>query len=286
MEESSLTQKISKQIVVGLQGTGKTTFLAALWYVVESGELSNSLQLDKLEGNREYINSLTEGWLSYKTLPRTTQWTPQIISMKLKEHGQENPIEIVFPDVSGESFESQWRDRKMEKRYAEFVREANGILLFLHPEKINKPKSIDLLNDMTGIDSNVTDVENSKPWTPEDAPTQVILVDLLQFVLSLTIFQRIKLAIIISAWDSLYSINQIPSQWFEKNLPLLYQYLQANSSLFCTKIFGVSAQGGDLEKDKIKLKQIDKPSERIKVIEEHQENHDITIPIRWLVGAI
>ena len=41
-----------RQLVVGLPGSGKTTFLAALWYLVVWGEVATALRLDRLHGNR------------------------------------------------------------------------------------------------------------------------------------------------------------------------------------------------------------------------------------------
>ena len=38
------------QLVVGLPGSGKTTFLAALWHALESAEVSLALQLTEVHG--------------------------------------------------------------------------------------------------------------------------------------------------------------------------------------------------------------------------------------------
>lgn len=36
--------------IIGMPNSGKTTFLAALWHLVTSGEVKSSLALDHLEG--------------------------------------------------------------------------------------------------------------------------------------------------------------------------------------------------------------------------------------------
>ena len=43
-------------LMAGLPGTGKTTFLAALWHVAKSHEVEGSMRLEKREGDQEYLN--------------------------------------------------------------------------------------------------------------------------------------------------------------------------------------------------------------------------------------
>ena len=42
----------SKVLLVGLSGSGKTTYLAALWHLLEAGECSASFQIGMLQPNR------------------------------------------------------------------------------------------------------------------------------------------------------------------------------------------------------------------------------------------
>jgi hypothetical protein len=54
-----------------------------------------------------------------------------------------------------------------------------------------------------------------------------------------------------------------------------------------SQIWGISAQGGDIDNAEIKnqLGEEQKPSHRIKVVDSSGErvSHDITIPIQWIV---
>ena len=60
-----------KQLVVGLPRTGKTSFIAALGHVVESGEVPNSLQLVDLGNVRDRVNAISKEWLGYREVDRT-----------------------------------------------------------------------------------------------------------------------------------------------------------------------------------------------------------------------
>jgi hypothetical protein len=92
----------------------------------------------------------------------------------------------------------------------------------------------------------------------------------------------VPLVVVISAWDLVESGGQTPSQWLSKELPLLDQFLRANSDRFKTQLVGVSAQGGDLSQA-AELMQLTKPADRIRVVSQDGPN-DITAPVHW-IGA-
>ena len=76
-----------------------------------------------------------------------------------------------------------------------------------------------------------------------------------------------------------------PEEYLHSNLPLLHQFLQSSGNFSEVKIFGVSAQGGDIKstKDLQKLKDENTPSKRIKVVDGTNVTHDLTLPIQWLM---
>ena len=123
----------------------------------------------------------------------------------------------------------------------------------------------------------------------KQAPSQVKLVEVLQFIAEQCIRQQpIPVAIIVSAWDIVEEMPKIlgdekPSEYFAKRVPLLYQYLTANPEHFTTQVFGVSAQGGDLEQHRERLQKVEKQSCRIRVRQGDKVTSDITLPIKWLM---
>ncbi len=279
------------QFMIGLPGAGKTTFLAALWHVLFSGKIEGSLLFSHLEGDDTYLNKIQDTWIDTKQLERTQIGMEQSVSITLKHPTLEVTTNVLIPDLSGESFEQQWTDRIADKYYYENIQKSQGGLLLIHPD-VRKESLISeaapLIETIsTGGDIDDTDRDDPVQWDAAKSPTQVQLVDLLQFVQTLLGQRGVRLAVVISAWDLVQkdSQNHPPEKWVENSLPLLHQYLTTNSNTFEHKYYGISAQGGDINSDLESLQQIIEPSERIEVVTDGlKSSHDITLPLRWTMG--
>ncbi len=283
----------SKQISIGLPATGKTTFLAALWHIVDSGDVPGSLQLAHTHGDQGYLNRIAAKWGNGQKLSRTSPAEETVVAMRLV--ADDGAItEVYFPDLDGESFTDQWVHRKCRRSYFEQADGASGILLFVHPDTVREPLWIEQRNalaaaaraDGTGNEAAVSgttdeDLGKSKPWDARVAPTQVQLVELLQFLTQLPFHRRPRrVAVIISAWDTVQSVYDDPPRWLRERLPLLEQFLVANRELFPARVYGISAQGGELgNRDLLQIP----ASQRIIVAGPEARPHDITAPIRWLM---
>ena len=101
-----------------------------------------------------------------------------------------------------------------------------------------------------------------------------------------------RLAVLISAWDEVAGDGLDPEEVLSTKLPLLDQYLRNGRDPWTWRVWGVSAQGGVYEdQDKgeqleatAALRELDRPSDRIKVVEGRTESTDITLPLEWLIG--
>src|SRR2546426_12094390 len=63
---------VIRVLMIGLPNTGKSTFLAALWHVVQQEDVPGSLVLERFpDGNREYIAALHARWLRCEPVDRT-----------------------------------------------------------------------------------------------------------------------------------------------------------------------------------------------------------------------
>ncbi len=290
------------QLLIGLPSTGKTTFIAALWHTVTSSAMSSSLRLEKLHGDHEHLNAIRNNWLNCLPVGRTIMSAEKTVSMKLIAPDSGESMMLHLPDMSGESFNSHWKDRKWTKEYDDMVKQTTGVLLFIHPENVIVPARIDEADDIISeLGEDFMDETLEKPppvhaetvsenysyqWDADKAPTQTKFVELLQFLrLQSNLPHVFRVAVIISAWD-LVEQNISPDKWLSSRLPLLYQYLKANSESFLFKSFGISAQGGDYssqEECKRLQKEIDQ-EKRIIVITQDSPVNDITTPIKWVMG--
>jgi hypothetical protein len=294
--------KISQTVMIGLPETGKTTYLAALWHVLDTNEVKDSLVLKKFSGDMQYLNEIRAHWLSCTPIPRTSITNEKHINLILADPKLNDSINFYIPDFSGETYENQWGKRQWSKEYKELITACDGIMLFIHPEKVREPKRINqaskIISELSSVqdsynNSSITNMakiqeENSleQNWTHRFAPTQVKLIDLLQFLIhSKDIPNKFNLAIIISAWDLLNGHYNCPNVFIMERLPLLHQFIHSNQDKFSTQIYGISAQGGKLD-DKDNLVKLTKQSERISVIVNGTNSNDITLPLKWLIDCL
>lgn len=278
-------------LFVGLPGSGKTTFLAALWHVLEDRNSATRLKLTRLSGDRTYLNRITEAWRACSPVERTPLQTEDVVRFHLDGDGV-GAFELAVPDLSGEAFELQLNERRMSIHHDELIQQATGIILFVHPDDVKKGTQITQTDQLVvsvggaaihsggGADGNMGAVV---PWSVEGVPTQVKLVELLQFVLERA-SRKVRIAVVVSAWDLVENLGFSPFEIVSRQMPLLRQFLDSNRQDLEHAVFGVSAQGGDIPKDKSALLELD-TLERIRVRQGEDASHDITRPIAWLLGA-
>ena len=280
----------TKQLLVGLPGTGKSTFLAALWYTAECG--STHWKIEQLGDEEEHLEMISQRWLECNMMQRSAQAGEALVSMRFREEGSERTLTAFFPDLAGETFEDQWVHRRCSKMYLETARASNQILMFLHPERLRHGDRIEdyLQEEPDDGEEERTAVERR----PERDPTQVILVDLLQILSQPPILhESLRIAVVVSAWDLIEKVQtkggvskENPNTWFEEHLPLLHQFLKNNHDWIQFKVFGVSAQGGDYadQQEVSNLRSI-APEDRVRVVEEAKTTNDLTAPMSWLANV-
>lgn len=279
--------------IVGLPSAGKTSFLAALAYSLQQRETTTCLHWEQFSGNQQYLAKLAETWCAGSLVPRTMSDTQQeALHLDLMDVDR-NAYNITFPDLSGETFQTQYTDREIRKSLAELVRNSSSFLLFLNPEKTVEPALIADLPSATRHGRDTEDVEEVKLKKRDplhDDSTAAQLVVLLQDFLALRNGERFSLGVVISAWDIVKNDHAFPQDFVMQHLPLLWQYLTSNSDVLFVRYYGVSAQGGSLQSPKDAENLVaqfeDQPLHRILVANESGEvSHDITIPLWEMMNA-
>lgn len=285
---------MSRILMVGLPSAGKSTFLAALWHVVTSGEVPEALQQGRLSESREYIESLRRRWQRCDPIQRTFGSTRETVEMQVKNADTGRTADLHFPDLAGEIFAEHWRDRRWMPDYAKQASGAASLLLFVHAGGKYKP---DLLQDfpiLTPEDATEDELTPLK-FDMDRACDQAKIVDILQFHRDyLAATKPLRVAVLVSAWDiaeqaAAYTGESVtPRQFIASHAPLLDQFLRSNPETIENCIWGVSAQGGTLENsaDKERQANTEVASHRIHVIPAdggtaETPSHDITAPVRW-----
>ncbi|MGO9533904.1 MAG: hypothetical protein ACLP3B_22360 [Syntrophobacteraceae bacterium] len=298
---------IQNILLCGLPESGKTTFLAALWYLLFHKEIPTVLSLGAFPQNREYLNELSGRWSRFIEFTRTSDELQEIL-LRLKDGPSE--IDFHIPDMSGETWEAIWSTRFCAEDAAKWVQTASGVMLSVHADKFIPPVDImtcKAMAETAGISKSEVSVETKPeaavneseprqetpsgakpiPWSPGKSATQVILVDILQALARPPLGREgRRLAVMISAWDKAMDTYTVPNEFLKANLPLLHQFLHYGGKYSAIKIYGISALGGDLTstEDAKRVKAEGVPSRRIKVVEGEQVHHDLTAPIKWLMA--
>lgn len=278
--------------IMGLPSSGKTTFLAALWHMVREPGAHTELCFDQLsEGNYEHLNVLAKRWRFGSIQQRTQVSGARAVTMRLKDTDGRK-AEVSFPDLPGEDFSHMWERRELDKGILETLK-SPLLALMINGDTIKMPAWVAEWNALSKKIRVKPSAKEVVEWKAEVAPTQVKVVDLLQMLMSgdLNIGGR-RLALLISAWDQVEGEGQTPAQILQSKLPLLSQYLKSGRDPWTWQVWGISAQGGryeDPDKDESfietdRLRDLERASDRIKVVEEAHMSSDITQPLKWLIG--
>lgn len=287
---SEKTMSSSSVVIIGLPGSGKTTFLAALWHLINSQDVETHLAFHSLgKGNIAHLNAIAEQWRDAKVQERTASGGLQMVTMNLVDSSKV-ALQVTFPDVPGEAYTKMWEDRECDIEVVDTLM-ADSVLLFIHADNIESPKWVVDEVAMCKALGIALESEEIIPWHPKLAPTQVQLVDLLQLLSTdpLGVGPR-RLAIMLSAWDKAAGEGLSPQEFLSSNLPLLKQYLSSNVDGWNVRIYGVSAQGGDYDDKKSEPKAEAEvarnhasPSMRIKLVGDGADSQYLTEPLAWLM---
>jgi len=283
-----------RHMAIGLQSSGKTTFAAALWYLVDSREVPILLSKGAHTGDFAYLEKIAAEWSEAWQVPRTGIGQHENIRMNLKDRATGQDVVLRFVDLPGESYERAFATRLVSDHVVEAFQESTGLMLFVRADQPRDDVTLlDLaktLQEDADEDKLLDETMAEATFDPAKTPRQVQIVDFLQSIqddpLNLDIE---RVAVIISAWDKSLP-DADPDTWLKEKMPLLDQYLCNLDAE--VRVYGVSAQGGDVpdkkkgggEASRKALLSLAKATERIKVIGNGAALHDLTHPVRWLSG--
>ncbi|ESZ12236.1 hypothetical protein X737_27920 [Mesorhizobium sp. L48C026A00] len=294
--------------IIGLPGSGKTTFLAALWELVNERRLPKVLRFHSIGDNdQSYLRKIVKVWRSAKEQARTRLIGLSAVKMNL-QNGVGNVVQITMPDAPGEDFRSMWEERELGRVLGDSLA-AGSIMLLVNGNKVKGPAWItERATQRRAIKVQKVEVL-PRDWEPSFAPTQVQLVDLLQQISHPPVGRACrKIVVMISAWDKAEGEGLTPDAFLVQKLPLLAQYLEAGRDGWTYRAYGVSAQGGEYDrnaenaekneegeepekkakpakgKDADRLREVDIPANRIRLVFGERESNDLTEPLQWLMN--
>lgn len=293
--------------IIGLPGSGKTTFLAALWELVNERRVPKVLRFHSIGDNdQSYLRKIVKVWRSAKEQARTRLTGLKAVKMNLHDDAG-SVVQVTVPDAPGEDFRTMWEDRELGRVLAESLA-AGNIMLLLNGDKVKAPAWITERAAQRRATGAAKVEMPPKEWDPSMAPTQVQLVDLLQQISRAPVgTANRKIVVMISAWDKVEGEGLSPNAFLGQKLPLLAQYLEAGRDGWTSRVYGVSAQGGEYDgnaendeqtgdgvnlkkkkpkagRDADRLREVDIPADRIRLVIGERLSNDLTEPLQWLMN--
>lgn len=279
---------------LGLPRTGKSTYLGALWQLVQDPAEPTVIERD-VTGDRSYLQRLGDKVALGKEIGRTE--ISSVEGMQLTLGFEDGDITVHIPDLGGETLRLLVEDRIWHQRLQDTIAVSNAMLLFLHPEEVRLPMTIAMADDiLSGLKSSPdgdspapdngydternTEVELPK-FQAESACSVAKCIDALENIL---MNQRgrwpIRLGIVISAWDTVEG-SPTPESWLKDRAPALYSFAQANNDMIEWSLFGVSAQGGRLPSQRDELLARGNVRDRVFARNASGVAVPVTEPLRW-----
>lgn len=291
-------------LIAGLPQSGKSTYIGALWYIVQNSKPVIDLCLESGNNppdNIQHLNALLDKWAKLQKM-RTPNDVTDNITMNLRRKLDGIEFSLAIPDFRGESIRNIINGVPSEALLSWC--EKSTSLLYL----VNNINVSELYENMRVKDEELHNKATSQETTAIEEPTFDIsqMITLSQDMIILKYLSQNmnfkKVIIGISAWDEIYtSENSVtPEEHMKENSPALYNLIKYRFK--DVKIIGISAQG-----DKYKYKEGQENSE----IEEHKElveefedmmvqktqdgkrayvvmdkdpEYDITLPINYLIS--
>jgi len=268
------TQVIS---LLGLPRTGKSTYIGALWLVVQDPTVGDIREHD-VRGDRSYIESLAHQVAKCEEIQRTEVDSDQAFAMQLDLAGL-GVADVEIPDLAGEATRVLVEDRTWRRVFADALSRSNALLLFVHPDHVETPIPA---NWGTGEGAEAHSSQNLPEFSPEKACTSAKLIELLENVLMARADAwPLRVGVVISAWDRVD--NMTPRDWLAERLPGVHGLLESNPDLVRFSVFGVSAQGGRLPEQHDELIRQD-VSKRVFAARDDGTICPIFEPLVWVVS--
>ena len=296
-----------KLALVGLHGSGKTSYLAALWAIVEQGLVEGALTLHAVPDNSAYLSKISADWLRCKPPEHTPTDGLQHVELDLSDETG-RVLTMSAPDLSGETYRDLFVSREMPHYLVDLLAGVSGVLLVIHPDYQGEARPIDDVEaELEGLDipdeeetstaetggapagseepepldeEDDQERDTASKFTRDSVVAQVKLVDILQAI-SYHLMRPPKIVVLLSAWDLVESLGKTPPEWLAASLPLLDQYLEGLDQV---AVFGLSAQGGEFEGDFAKELRQRAPVDRPRVISVNGgASNDLTVPLRRLL---
>lgn len=251
--------------MVGMPGSGKTTYLGATWILLSDGTASTlySKAPGIVPDDNSRLEAIAKDILDYNVLERTKQEENTKLDIMLNDQ-KGNKIFINIPDLAGEIFRDLVNDRRIRKSIVSNLLNADCILFFTYYENMAKESRIQSGDGHNEENDNSLGIDFQIDEKREANESEVVELLLALLEILRKSIKPINIRFIMSAWDMVekkYGHDILPEGAMREMFPLLYQCIQCNSDRMNYEFWGVAALGGDLndpnDKKRIQIEELE-----------------------------
>ena len=264
-----------KCLVVGLQDTGKSSYMAAFWVIEKDGNSGHQLTFDKYPDNTKYLDAIGNNWLEQEPVNRSSNIS-QELEFSLKDKNG-SVIELVIPDFKGERYKIILQ-HEVPAEIEAWLKESDRILFFL------PPTNEQVFNEEMDVDENLSAEKKPAPaFNVDEIEPWIQNIELLKYIFEVK--GNIKIGFCVSKWDINIAKNVSVQKWIEQEHLFFHTYVKYHFTN--VKYFGVSAQGLNYDKrgelTEAKVSELTDKGKRAYISSGTDKDYDITKPLAWLL---
>lgn len=268
-----------KCLIAGIPESGKSTYIAALWYSVTSYSDCSLIASDNLPENTDYLDKLKSSWLSLEKI-RTSKDVTDKIEFNLKAKDTEDEFTVIVPDFKGETF-FHVLEGESDSGLQQWLKDTDSVILMMKDFEFVKFNIIEEEQATEETDENNTEsqdiLKNFRISSTSGVAKNLLLLKYLKANMDIK-----KLIVCVTAWDQTKS-EESSLDYVKRSSPGLYQYIE--HSFESVEFYGLSAQGGAYPEDnnadsKNYLLDKTRKEERAYVMEGNKRVYDVTLPLK------
>lgn len=274
-----------KCFIAGLPKAGKTTYIAALWDIIQRRQGDFDLQFTTNPENATYLNEIWEYWVKMENIERSKTPAPDDIKINVSRKVDGQEMELSIPDFMGEQFQ-KIIDRTLPENIKEWIESSDRMLYLINTLEDGSKDDMDEEEEANpeGADRQ-EEREKALPLTPERMMDVSQNLMVLKYIVTHTKMK--KIAIGISAWDKKMGAGQTPEEYLKRRSPVLYNFIKYHFE--DVLYFGVSAQGFDYSNKAEKATEMREKARQsnrafIAYATEETISPDLTRPLNYLIS--
>ena len=231
---------ITKCMIAGLPGSGKSTYIGALWYCLMHPEKIEGIKMvaDKmnLADDLTVLNRLSDAYKDVKLIDRNYSYQNETVQINLKVADSDTRLQVEIPDFLGENFRDLV-ELKESELVSEWLKDTDTLVYFMN--EVTPPEFED--------DHGPEDDESPMPakevphFSIKTISAVAMNIMVLKCLLNKKSFK--KVVIVLSWWDQKTNngtTKNNPQEYLKDNSPALFNFIQYHIPNF--EIICLSAQ--------------------------------------------